>query len=167
MNCVHAKKMKAPGSRGACVGVQVTSVHRNTHRRGRNSIRHHLQRTGSRLDRGRYIEHRRDDRRSGSHSHGAVVVRLRIEDVPSAVVRDPDQRIVRRSFKLVAECSRLRQAIELRAGDFVGQAVCHGRRNRGDRRSPSGFVRSRRIVDFGSPDQDLTGRQHHEAAGSG
>ena len=59
-------------------------------------------------------------RRAGSDAHGAVVMRLGINNVAARGIRNPHQGIVGCSLELVAKRSSLRQAVELLAGDFVG-----------------------------------------------
>ena len=49
------------------------------------------------------VEVRGDNGRSRRDAHRAVIVRLGVEHVPSRIVRDAHQRIVRRRFQLIAE----------------------------------------------------------------
>src|SRR6266446_2687599 len=56
---------------------------------------------------------------AGCNGHAAVVVRSAIKHVPSSVVRDAYERIVRRGLVIVPISSPLRHAVEKMAGDDV------------------------------------------------
>jgi len=70
--------------------------------------------------------------------HGAMVVGSGIKNVAGRLICDPHQRIVRRRLFLVSKCIRLRQAVELRAGDGVCGTTRQAGRKRSDGRSPCG-----------------------------
>src|SRR5215469_15268349 len=80
------------------------------------------------------------------HSHGAVVVRSAIKHMPSSVVRDPHERIVRCALMIIPVGSRLRHSIETIAGNDVRPAATNYGRGRLDTWRPSRIVGSRRVI---------------------
>src|SRR5438477_4420479 len=95
-------------------------VHCDIHRRRRNSVGHDYERASPGFSRGWYVEVGEDRLVPSCDSHGAVAVRLGIKDVTGADVCNAHQGIVRGSFEFVAERGRLRKAVELASGNFVG-----------------------------------------------
>src|SRR5580692_968584 len=91
-------------------------------------------------------------------------MRLRIENMTGGSVCDPYQGIVRRSLELVAKCSRLRQAIELLAGNLVSGTAVNAVRISSDLRGPRRLIFPRRIVDLNVKgfDERLPARQHQD-----
>jgi hypothetical protein len=79
-------------------------------------------------------------------------------------VGDPHQGIVRRSLELVAKCSRLRQAIELLAGNLVSGTTVNAMRISSDLRGPCRLIFALRIVDLNAKgfDECLPSRQHQD-----
>ena len=93
-------------------------VHRDCYGRGRNPVGYHFE-VDSGLGAGGNIEFSGDDLAAGSHTHGAVIMGARVEDMSGAYIGEPDQGIVGRGFKFVAHRGSLRQTIELGARDGV------------------------------------------------
>ena len=95
-------------------------------------------------------------RAAGSHSHRAVIVRARVEDVPARVIGDAHQRVVRRILVFVAIRHRLSEAVELGSGYLVGVTARQRFGNLLDRRQPGRLRLPRRRVEH---DARIT--EHH------
>src|ERR1700722_9212341 len=88
--------------------VHKSLVHCDADRLGGNAVRHYFERTWSLLSIGRNIEVSKHDRAARGYSHGAVIVRLKVENVLAGIVRDSHQGIIRSSLKFVTERGCLR-----------------------------------------------------------
>jgi hypothetical protein len=94
------------------------SVHRNGDGSGGNAISDDNKLARAPLFGCRHIEMSRHEI-ARCNGHAAVVVRPAIKHVPSSVVRDTHERIVRCRLLIVPVSSPLRHAVETMAGDDV------------------------------------------------
>lgn len=114
-----------------------------------NAVGHNLKRAHSEADGGWNIELCTNEFASGSHAHGAEVVRAGIYHFACRRVRNPHQGPVGGALVVIAVIGALRQAVELSARDqVVAGAMSKGAGHGSDGRLPRWLVGSAGRVDL-------------------